>query len=456
MTAARRLDFFGANAAAFNSREPEVLLSGAAGTGKSVAALAKCLTVLSLHPGTRVLFCRKTRRSLNESGLVTWERDVLGLDHPILRANPNLRRVRQSYDLGNGSEFVVCGMDRPDKALSSDYDLIYVQEATDLTLVDWETLATRLRTGVSTFRQMLADCNPTTPTHWLYRRHLDGKLKLYQGSHKDNPRYFDRAAGTWTRLGEEYLARLRGSVSGSRLKRFYEGVWAEAEGLVYDAFAADRHLTPAGWRPPAEWTRVWSLDWGFTNPLVLQSWAVDGDGRVYLEHESYKTRTRVEDLARWARGEVDAGRWVPPAHVVCDHDPECQATFEAYSGYGLTPADKVDRLQGLQAVQARFDRAGDGRPRIFFAPDALCHPPDPDLHASGRPTATLEELAAYAWDTRDRTRDRDEPLKANDHAMDAMRYACRLADATYSPPDGGYGRPAAPRRPGGLDPDTFR
>ena len=90
----RGFSFYGDNAKAYNSREPEVLLAGAAGTGKSLAWLVKILTLCDKYPGARVLIVRKTRESLTESTLVTWERDVLGPQHPVLTKSPTLRRVR--------------------------------------------------------------------------------------------------------------------------------------------------------------------------------------------------------------------------------------------------------------------------------------------------------------------------------------------------------------------------
>lgn len=110
------------------------------------------------YPGARALVVRKTRESLTETVLVTWERDVLGPDHPILTSRPSLRRVRQSYQFPNASVVVLGGMDKPDKVLSSEWDLVYVPEATELDLVDWETLGGRLRAGAVPYQQIIADC----------------------------------------------------------------------------------------------------------------------------------------------------------------------------------------------------------------------------------------------------------------------------------------------------------
>lgn len=406
-------NFYGDNAAAYNSREPEVLLCGSAGSGKSLAWLVKIATICDFHPGARCLIVRKTRESLTESILVTWERDVLGPHHPVLTKSPTLRRVRQSYRFPNGSEVVCGGMDKPDKVLSSEWDLCYCPEATDLELVDWETLGGRLRAGVVPFQQLAADCNPTTPHHFLYKRQLAGLCKLYTSQHKDNPRYWDRIKEEWTPEGVRYMARLE-RMTGARRDRFLLGKWVAAEGVVYE-YDARVHLLPTGWIAPREWPRVWGIDWGKTSPTVLGVWAVDPDGRMYATREVYKTRLRPDVLGRHVKEWISTGAEPIPRVIVCDHDTAnegYQENFERESGLSLQLADKADRKKGIEACQSRFDVADDGKPRIFFAPRACEHVPDSFLVDNGKPTCGLEEIVGYVYDPDFLA---DEPIAENDH-----------------------------------------
>lgn len=433
----RRFSFFGANARAYNSREPEILLAGPAGTGKSVVLLTKCLTLLGKYPGCRGLFCRGTRASLTQSGLVTWEQDVLGSDHPVLTRHPVKRRVRQSYEFANGSEFIVAGLDDPGKTLSAQYDFVYVQEATEegVELDTYTTLFRSLRNPVVPWHQIMLDCNPTTPVHWLYQRSKPGgKLTRYNSVHRDNPRFFDLAANDWTEDGRGYLATLN-RYTGHLRKRFLDGEWAAAEGLVYDGFHPDVHLLPDGWAPPASWARVWSIDWGFTSPLVVQIWAVDGDGRMHLTRELYRTQTRAREAGEWARQEIESGREPVPRAVVCDHDPLMRAEFQ--EGFGIMDlelADKKDLLAGIQVVQHRLKPQADGRPRMFFARHASARPDD-RLTDAGRSACTVDELSAYIWD---KNSVRDQPLDKENHGADAMRYATRWVEANISTTDPNY------------------
>ena len=432
-TAWMRFDFHGENRKALAYTGPEMLLAGPAGTGKSYVLLAKCLRLLESHPGSRGLFCRGTRASLTQSGLVTFEK-VLGEKHPVLTTRPVTRRVRQSYEFPNGSEFVVAGLDDPGKTLSSEYDFVYIQEATEegVTLDTYETLLRSLRNGKTPYTQVMMDCNPTTPTHWLYRRQEDGgPLKMFSSRHQDNPAFYDRQNGEWTAAGKAYLANL-GRMTGARRDRFERGLWRSAEGLVYDGYDPAIHVHPAGWTAPKEWRRVWGIDWGFVQPLCVQVWAIDGDKRLHLCRELYRTRTRVEAVAKECAAWVESGDEPHPEVILADHDPECIETFRKYGRYKqkdgrerelpIKPADKRDRDKGIQLLQGLFDKQADGNPAIHFAPNTLTHRPDDDLRSAGKPTDTRGELVGYVWKVPKPEQAKDEPIEHNDHAMDCMRY----------------------------------
>ncbi len=457
--------FRGANGDAFNSREPELLLAGAAGSGKSVVLLTKCLTLLGKYPGCRGLFCRGSRASLTQSGLVTWEQEILGEDHPILTGNPVTRRVRQSYTFPNRSEFVVAGLDDPGKTLSTQFDFCYIMESTEegVSLAVYETLLRAMRNGKMVkdgrrWHQIMMDCNPTTPTHWLYKRQASGKLRMYSSTHKDNPLYWSEATNTYTDAGRDYIEGTLARMTGARRARFYEGKWQAAEGLVYDAYRPEIHHLPPGFVIPKDWPRVWGIDFGFTNPTSLLMMAYDGDGRVYVYKEFYATHKRAEEVARWAKAEVESGREPTPIAVVCDHDPECAASFRQYGppGIGLKLADKNDKLGGIEATQERLDAAGDGRPRLFFAPNMLAHAPDQTLEDSGKPVSLLGEIIGYIWDVRNPDRLKDEPLDKDGHSLDALRYSITEIDKLTQKVVKTRGRVKHKDPFGRLDPNTWR
>lgn len=430
--------------------DPEVLLSGPAGTGKSRACLEKLHIAAMSNKGLRGLIVRKTAASLGSTGLVTFREKVAkeALDAGELRWYGGSKARAPAFIYGNGSELVVGGLDRASRIMSSEYDLIYVQEATELTEDDWESLTTRLRNGVLPFQQLIADSNPGPPTHWLNRRSLAGKTLMIYCRHEDNPTLFSYETGEWTDPGKVYLSKLD-NLTGVRKLRLRYGKWAAAEGLVYEGFDPEVHVKPrlvTGF--PASWPRYLVVDFGFTNPFVCQWWAQDDDGRLYMYREIYHTRRLVEEHAETIKVHLNRYRTDPagleehenqvmreptPSAIICDHDAEDRATLEKHLNLPTVAATKTVS-DGIQAVQQRLKIAGDGRPRLFFCRDAVVEL-DPALDDSKKPASTVEEFTEYVWDpgsattsTRMGSTLRETPLKQNDHGMDCVRYMVAFMD----------------------------
>lgn len=417
-------------------RAAEVLIAGPAGTGKSLAMLFKLHLSALAVPGLRALLVRQTHASLTGTTLVTFERAVAAeaMATGLVRWYGGSARQPAAYRYANGSEILVGGLDRPEKFLSSEFDRIAVDEATEISETAFETLVSRLRGVAPTYKQIVCACNPAQPTHWLKQRADRGGMVMLYSRHRDNPA-FTYADGSLTETGVEYMAKLD-ALTGVRRLRLRDGIWAAAEGVIYEEFAPDVHVVDP-FPIPAEWPRWWSIDFGFVNPFVCQWWAQDGDGRLYLYREIYRTRRLVEDHARHILGIVaPGGVWVEPRPraVICDHDAEDRATLARHLGMSgmSTTAARKQVVPGVQAVQSRLKVQADGRPRLMVVRGALVER-DAELVDAGRPTCTEEEFPGYVWAVRPGGVVKEEPLKENDHGMDALRYMVAQADMGARP-----------------------
>jgi PBSX family phage terminase large subunit len=418
----------------FACRDPEVLVSGPAGTGKSRGCLEKLHMMALLNPGLRGLIVRKTLASLGSTALVTWRTHVVAeaLATGVVAFYGGSPQEAASYRYTNGSVITVGGMDRSTRIMSSEYDIVYVQEATELTEDDWEAITTRLRNGKVSFQQLLADCNPDAPHHWLNVRCEAGKTLMFESRHEDNPLLFDDD-GNLTEIGTAYIGKLD-NLTGVRYQRLRRGLWVAAEGLIYEEWDPVRHLVDP-FPIPAAWTRYWSVDFGFTNPLVLQCWAEDPDGRLFLYRELYRTKRLVEDHARdilkLVRDVKQTWREPRPRAIICDHDAEDRATLERHLGMSTVPAQKTVS-DGIQAVATRLRIDGTGRPRIGVFRDAVVAR-DHELVDQRKPACTAEEIVGYVWDTGAGKKIKETPLKENDHGCDALRYMVAHLDLGARP-----------------------
>ena len=437
-----RVKLRGGAHALMRCRDREVLLAGPAGTGKSYGALFKIHLMCLKNPGMRALVVRKTHRSLASTGLVTFKEKVAkeAIAAGLCKWYGGSGERPAQYEYENGSIIVVGGLDNPDKFMSTDYDIVFVQEATDCTSDDWEKLTTRLRNGKVSFQQIIADCNPQQPNHWLKKRCDEGRTTMLYGTHKDNPSLYDDA-GDVTERGKAYLETLR-NLTGVRRERLYLGRWAAADGLIYGDWDPALHLIDRKILPKS-WTRIWTVDFGYTHPFVWQMWAVDDDGRLYLEKEIHRTQTLVEDHAKEIlrivtskrKGDPGEGReWIypRPRAIICDHDAEDRATLERYLGMGTIPAKKTVS-DGIQAMASRLRRAGDGKPRLFACRDALTSR-DELLAEAGKPMWLGDEIEGYVWQPAlDGRPLKEVPLKDLDDSMDAARYAVAYFDLATKP-----------------------
>lgn len=426
----------------FHCRATEVLLSGSAGTGKSRACLEKLHAMAMKNPGMRGLICRKTATSLGSTTLVTWREIVAkeALESGEVRWFGGSGQEAAAYRYANGSVIVIGGMDKATRIMSSEYDVIFVAEATELTEDDWEMITTRLRNGKVSFQQLMADANPGPPQHWLNQRCKRGTCQMILCRHEDNPRLWDGQA--WTTEGSAYIDGVLEKLTGVRYQRLRHGIWAAAEGLVYDTFDPAVHFHKPIGHPPDDWARYLSVDFGYRNPFTCQWWAVDHDGRLYLYKEIYMTGGLVEDHAQTilANMKTQHGPEPEPVAIICDTDAEDRATLERKLGRSTVPANKTVS-EGIQAVAERLRVQEDGKPRLYLCRDSLIQR-DPVLDDARKPCCAADEVLEYIWDpaqyqshtsVRSGNTVREAPLKQNDHGMDAMRYMVAELDLKGRP-----------------------
>ena len=402
---------YGAALKAWRSGRREVLLAGPAGTGKSRLWLQKAHYAAMKYPGARILLCRKTRVSMTQSVLITFEKKVVPtgwLESNRLHWN----QTDQQYEYPNGSIIAVGGLDKATKIMSSEWDLIYVAEATELLESDWGALISRLRNGVMPYQQLAADCNPGAPTHWLKLRCDRGETLMLHSKHSDNPS-----------VTAAYLAGLRALPRVLKL-RLLDGVWAAAEGMVYEEeWNPATHLVDR-FDIPASWPRFWAIDWGYRNPFVWQAWAQSPDGILYRYKEIYKTGVVVEDVARQIK-QLTAGEPRPRA-VICDHDAEDRKTFERHAEVETIAARKAVSL-GIQTQKARLRIGGDDKAGMYYLRDSLVEI-DPVLAEKYLPLCSEQEYEHYVWDVSNGRKTGEDPVKKFDHGKDTERYLCMYID----------------------------
>lgn len=417
----------------FHIRDKEVLICGAAGTGKTRACLEKLNAVALKYPGMRGLIVRQTYRTLSASCVAEFKSVVI--DEQLIRGDVKWYGGSGSspaaFLYSNGSTIELGGMDNPLKIMSTQYDFIFVEEATELTVDGWQALVIRLRNGkmvpegsTKAWHQLLGACNPGADTHFLKQRADAGTIRMLTATHEENPRLFDDN-GELTEYGREYVEEGLDKLTGVFYLRYRKGIWAGAEGQIYTEFENDLIVDemPKGWE---DWARFWSVDFGFVHPMVVQNWAVAPDGELYLYREFYRTKRLVqdfvEDVLNVVAPEVDGQRrWIEPKPqvILADHDAEDRETFKRHFQLMGTKAANKTVSRGIQATSVRMKEK-----RIKFLRNALVRA-DPELVRDNKPISTLSEIPGYIWSP-----NKEDPVKVGDDGCDAMRYMVAHMDLT--------------------------
>lgn len=432
----------GANLALGSCRDLEACLDGPAGTGKTFAALYKVHLTLLQNPGAKALVARKTNTALAGSAIATF-RDHIYDPREGVRYFGGNKIKPAAFEYPNGGVMIVTGLDKRDKIKSWEFDIAYINEATECDEEDIEFVRMRLRNGKIGYHQLIMDCNPDAPEHWLNQRMEAGKTTRLLSRHQDNPRFWDIQRQAWTQAGLDYIFTTLDGLTGVLRERFLLGLWVAAVGAIYlKVFDRERNVVKP-FTIPRDWPRYLSIDFGFSHPFVCKWYAEDSDGRLYCYREIYKTQVLVEDLAKevlilsgWfhllptthEKHEERPAEWADPLprEVIADWDAEDRATFERHTRLLVTRAIKTVS-DGIQAVQARLRPAGDGKPRLFYFEDMLKER-DELLAKSKKPTTTLMEFPLYVWKKSADGTQQEEPVKENDHGMDTDRYMVAYKD----------------------------
>jgi PBSX family phage terminase large subunit len=406
-----------------------VLLTGSAGGGKSRLAAEKLHGYCLKYPGSTAVMLRKTAESCTNSIVAFMQNVVIGSD-PAVWLHTSARR----FEYANGSVLVWGGMkDQAQReqirsiGQDSGIDILWMEEATAFVEDDYNELLARMRGKAGSFRQIILTTNPGAPSHWIHERLIKGgEAHVYYSSALDNPYN-----------PPEYLAILQ-QLKGLLYQRLVLGKWVQAEGAVFEEFDPAVHIIDT---LPASFKRyVVGVDWGYTNPGVMLVFGVDGDGRLYLVEEVYRTRELVAGV------DGKDGFWIKEARRIKNRyknprfwcDPSEPAYIETLQRAGIL-AEKADNdiRSGIDKIKTRLNRAWDGKPRLFFWRYANRNP-DPTLEKPVRlPTGILDEITAYVYAKgSDGKPNKETPIDNFNHAVDSCRYVCSAEDA----PQGVYVR----------------
>jgi hypothetical protein len=421
---------------------------GGIGSGKTFAGAIRAIAHAAEQPRSLGVIGAPTYTMLRD----TTQRTVFELLPPAAIARFNV--ADNHLTLSNGAEILFRSTDAPDRLRGLNLAWFWLDEAPLCGYYAWQILKGRLRQrvrspGGSVF-PTAAWATGTPHGRDAYWRDFEGQPRrghvLYRAATAENAH----------NLPPDFIAEL--GYTGAFADQELRGLFVAFEGLVYpfDASFGDDQtgskppmgdpatggldLATGGLqsggnlrRPPTEvaWADViGGVDWGFTNPAVGLVFARDGDGRWWQLEEFYQRRAPLEEVLLPAL--LDLTRRHGVSRWYCGPDqPEHIAALAAALARERLPALalKADNAvrPGIQTVTALLARRADGTRGLYVAPACVRTIAEYATYsyatAPGDPSSPAAPAGSGARDPS------EEPIKQNDHCLDATRYALHTAIA---------------------------
>lgn len=331
------------------------------------------------------------------------------------------KTIQRAYNKRSGNMFIkfpwntlleVRSADKPENLVGEALDGVIMSEAAKHKKETWEKY---IRPALAD-RRGFADF-PTTPEgfNWYYDLWMLGQDKTL-------PEYASWRFPSWANSaiypgGEQDLEikLLRRTMSKANFEQEIAADFGSFEGKIYGDWDATENVRNVEFNPA--WPNYMAIDWGYTNPLAAIEFQVSPDDRVYIWREHYKPYMRVEDHLREMQ-ERDQPVGYHLDMIFADAaDPEAVMTVNEKFGPCIAlPEAKVNWRQGIDLVGGFLEReegedefGGPIYKRALFV-DFKC-------------VNVIREFNNYKAPSSVNGKNVTEMgLRADDHAMDAIRY----------------------------------
>jgi PBSX family phage terminase large subunit len=372
-------------------------------TGKSTLAVYECLKKGLQLKGRYWIISPTYKQSKN----IYWRSLINQLPQELIKKRNETELI---VELINGTLIELKGADQPDSLRGAGIQGVVLDEYAFMKPDVWEEIV----------RPMLLDSKgwaifistPNGFNHFYDISELAQQTKnwsYYHATTYDNP-YIDK----------EELDNEKDHTDADTFAQEYLGEFKKVKGLVYPTFDRNTHVV----RPeevPTDGTRYVGVDFGYTNPTAALYAVVDYDNNWYIYDEVYQSRLTsqqaVDTIKRRMNDDYFTG-------IVGDSAAAQEIANYAEYGLDVQPFKKTgDSIRtGIRLIQDRLKVQDNNRPKLFV---------------SNNCTNLIWEFETYRYDERKENKNEpEEPIKENDHALDALRYMFLefSEPQTYVPP----------------------
>ena len=371
------------------AKERFVALVAGLQSGKTIAGCIWARKMMVEFPKNDGLIAAPTYKILTQSTLPKF-----------FEINPDLKKYFKKGDgvieIPNRGKVYIRSTDNPNVIEGMTLRWIWADEAGQMKLDAWINFQGRLSILEG---ELFITTTPYT-LNWLYtdlyQKAKDNvqDYKVVQFRSKDNPYFPD----------EEY-DRVKGTMDSRTFRRRYDGLFENMEGLVYQDFVPNMHTkNPEPQLKMKEF--ICGIDWGYNHPTAIIVIGVDSDGGYWIVDEYYKSGKTTAELIEkmnFFKDKYKIRFWYA--------DPAEPDRIEEMRRSGLNSRE-VNKSKG--SVRIGIDKLSE-----LFKTNRL--------HIGHKCIHVLDEISTYHYPDPDSDK-REDPVKENDDAMDAIRYAIMTYD----------------------------
>ncbi len=363
----------------FRDKSRYEIVYGGAGSGKSHVVADKLVHRISTEQGHKILIVRKVAATLKNS---VWALMLAKLAAWNLTRLAKTNKTDKTIELfGNTLLFV--GLDDVEKLKSIEgITSIWIEEASELTELDFDQLDLRLRGVTVHYKQIILSFNPIHIEHWIKKKYFDRQepnVFIHHSTYLDNKHIDDEYKAVFERLRQTN-------------KAYYNiyalGQWGVYEGLVFDNWVEAPHVPK-----DVQWDFAgYGIDFGFNAPSAVVNVYIKGLDLYWDECIYQSGLTNTDLIARMNQENLEGKGYADSAEP--DRILEIQR-----AGFKCSGADKANRIDRINFVKSF------------------------NIHITARSSNLTKEMYTYTW-AKDRLGNAlDEPIKVNDHAIDGACYA---------------------------------
>lgn len=403
------------------ARKRNIGYGGAKGGGKSWSVRIKAILLAGRYAGIKILIVRETYKELINNHI----NEML----EMLQGIAKFKEKDMTFKFVNGSkiDFGYCSCDRDlSRFQGIEYDVIFFDEATNLTEHQMKTIAANVR-GVNDFpKRVYYTCNPGGKGHGYIKRifidqnYMDGEepedYEFIQADVYDNKILMEK--------NPSYIKQLE-ALPPKQRAALLEGKWDVYLGQFFDDFVNDsKHYQDRVWTHviepfeiPAGWEIYRSYDFGYAKPFSCAWWAVDYDGCAYRILELYGCTQEADTGVRWTPeqqfkeiSQIERNhKWLKGKNIHGVADPSIwersrgESIAETAMKYGIyfDPGDN-ERIAGWMQCRYRlqFDENGFPMMYVFSNCEAFIRTIPLLLHSDRNPEdldTTQEDHPADEW-----------------------------------------------------------